>query len=137
MVKSMKNLLTMKKMMANIIEIGARMSEKQIDDYIDSMEEKNQIYVEEELNYASKCHNLEEQIGCPLEVRCAVVPDSFIYTFGTTMENQDVVTQRHIVTISKEGFTILYATTTGKERKMELSWKAYKKTWWLRKDKSE
>ncbi len=98
-------------------------------------------YTDEEISNIivklGKLEDLEEQLGCPLEVRCAVVPDSYIYTFGTTMENQDVVTQRHIVTISKEGFTILYATATGKERKMELSWKAYKKTWWLRKDKSE
>lgn len=93
--------------------------------------------IKDELEYADKCHSLEEQIGCPLEVRCSVVPDSFIYTFGTSMENQDIVTQRHVVTISKEGFTIMYAAATGKDRKMELSWKAYKKTWWLKKDKSE
>lgn len=85
----------------------------------------------------NKYEQLEKRIGCPLEVRCAVVPDSFIYTFGTSMENQDVVTQRHVVAISKEGFTIMYAAATGKERKMELSWKAYKKTWWLKENREE
>lgn len=43
-------------------------SERDIDNYINEIEEKNQIYIEEELEYAKKCHNLEEQLGCPLEV---------------------------------------------------------------------
>ena len=106
---------------------------KNTDDYIKLPTKDKQEFI----NKLGKLEDLEEEIGCPLEVRCAVVPDSYIYTFGTTMENQDVITQRHIVTISKEGFTILYATATGKERKMKLSWKAYKKTWWLKEDKSE
>ena len=43
-------------------------SERDVDNYINEIEEKNQIYMEEELKYALKCHNLEEQLGCPLDV---------------------------------------------------------------------
>lgn len=81
--------------------------------------------------------DLEDQIGCPLEVRCTVVPDTYIYTFGATMDNHDVVTRRKVSKISKEGFVISYNTATGKERNMEFIWKSYKKTWWLKADRSE
>ena len=48
-------------------------SERDIDNYINEIEEKNQIYMEEELEYAEKCHNLEEQLGCPLDVLAKIL----------------------------------------------------------------
>ncbi len=84
-----------------------------------------------------KLEDLEEEIGCPLDVRCKVVPDSYIFTFGTSMESQEIITRRKVITINKEGIYISYATASGKERDMTLPWKAYKITWWLREDKSE
>jgi len=136
MVKSMKNLLTMKKMMVNIIERGARMNEKQIDDYIDSMEEKNAIYVESELDYASKCHNLEEQIGCPLEV---IIKAQVCGFYGETKEEEfcfynpvedfiiiDFRLGRIQVALSMDFYNVITFYLSD-----------YKKTWFLRKDKSE
>lgn len=84
-----------------------------------------------------KYKQLEEEIGCPLDVRCNVLPNSYIYTFGTSMDTIDVITRRRVINITKEGICISYSTASGKERTMTLPWKAYKKTWWLRKDKSE
>jgi len=112
-------------------------SERETDNYIDNMEAENQTYVDKELNYAKKCYNLEGKIGCPLEVRCEVVPNSYIFTFGTSMETQEVITRRKVITISKEGIYISYATVNGKERDMILPWGAYKMTWWLKSDRSE
>ena len=94
-------------------------------------------YLEKVYNKLGKLEDLEEEIGCPLDIRCKVVPDSYIYTFGTSMENQDIVTRRKVITISKEGIYISYATVSGKERDMTLSWEAYQKTWWLKQDRSE
>ena len=92
----------------------------------------NRVY-----NKLGQLEDLEQVIGCPLEIRCKVVPDSYIYTFGTSMENLNIIIRRKVITISKEGIYISYATVSGKERDMTLPWKAYKKTWWLRKDQSE
>lgn len=88
-------------------------------------------------NKLGQLEDLQEEIGCPLKVRCEVVPNSYIYTFGTSMETLDVITRRKVITISKEGIYISYATASGKERDMTLPWKAYKKTWWLKADRSE
>lgn len=84
-----------------------------------------------------KLEDLEEQLGCPLEVRCKVVPNTNIYTFGTSMETMNVICRRQVITISNEGVYISYKTASGKERDMALPWSAYKKTWWLKEDKSE
>ena len=91
-------------------------------------------YIDESLQ---RIKDLEEQIGCPLEVRIKVVPNTYIYTFGTSMETLNIITERKVITINEDGIYISYATVSGKERDMVLSWKAYKKTWWLREDKSE
>ena len=88
-------------------------------------------------NELEKYRELKKQIACPLKVRCEVVPNSYIYTFGTSMENIDIVTRRKVITIDKEGFTISYATATGRQREMTLPWSAYKKTWWLKEDRRE
>lgn len=117
---------------ANLIETDTYM-EMNIDDLKNAKEPSIQeLYVR-----LNKYEKLEEEIGCPLEVRCKVFPNSYIYTFGTSMETQDVITRRKVITIDKEGIYILYTTASGKERNMTLSWKAYKKTWWLKEDKSE
>jgi len=79
----------------------------------------------------------EQQIGCPIEVRCEILPDSYIYTFGTSMDTIDVITGRKVTAISREGIHISYATASGRERDMTLPWRAYKKTWWLKSDRSE
>ena len=80
---------------------------------------------------------LQEQLGCPLDVRCKVVPDSYIFTFGTSMESQEIITRRKVITISQEGIYILYRTASGEGRNMILPWEAYKNTWWLKEDRSE
>ena len=76
--------------------------------------------IKKELDYAEKCHNLEEQLGCPLEVVEKALTNG-IYING------------------QEGLCIVY-----RYRKMLTVnqllgvWiKDYKKTWWLREDKSE
>ena len=101
-----------------------------------ALKEVTDKYIDTYLELA-KYKKLEKQIGCPLNVRCKVVPDSYIYTFGTSMENQEVITKRKVITISNEGIYISYATASGKERDMTLSWEAYKTIWWLKEDKSE
>ena len=107
------------------------------------LEELKKIGIPSEELFHEVCDELlkykqrEEQIGCPVEVRCEVLPDSYIYTFGTSMDTIDVVTGRKVTSISSEGIHISYSTASGRERDMTLPWKAYKRTWWLKSDKSE
>lgn len=106
-------------------------SEREIDNYIDSMEEENAIYVDKELEYAEKYHKLEEQVGCPLDVRCNVVCDSYIYD-----ENG---IQYKVAYIAKEHFDCEdpFDNDMGYTKLCAFDWKDYKKTFWLREDKSE
>ena len=83
--------------------------------------------LEDELEYADNCHNLEEQIGCPLEVR------ERAFEKGFYDENGNHYTCEHYVPYLKEMHTRGIMTHTHKRFKLT----DYKKTWWLRKDKSE
>jgi len=104
------------------------MNEKQIDDYIDSMEEKNAIYVESELDYASKCHNLEEQLGCPLEVVIKALKNE-IYTLD--LPREDLTKQVGLKLSNRENEWYL------SNEKMCVNLKDYKTLFWLKEDKSE
>ena len=101
-------------------------SEKQIDDYINELEEKNEVYVNKELEYADKCHKLEEQLGCPLDVIVRALKDG-IYFYHNYYKDQilkyiPVLQYDHFICGSKPYIRML---------------KDYKKTWWLKEDKSE
>lgn len=99
-------------------------AEKQIDNYVDKIDEENTIYVEKELEYAEKCHNLEEQLGCPLEVYVKATIDG-IKVDGSTFKIK--------VRKDKDGY--YFALSNGSCFPFYL--KAYKKTWRLEEDKSE
>lgn len=99
-------------------------SEKQIDDYINGLDEKNQIYIEEELEYADKCHKLEAELGCSLDVVFKALNQDYIYTKRG---------MRQYIELGIYGmeWCICYGL------KVQLRTADYKKTWWLKKDKSE
>lgn len=104
--------------------------EKQIDDYINGLYERNQVYMEKELEYAEKCHKLEEQLGCPLEVVFNKALKNGIY--GKMTGVRDLVARYNVITDGEELFA--YPLDFYDEH-----WKLsdYKKTWWLKEDRSE
>ena len=75
-------------------------------------------------NKLGKYEDLEEKIGCPLEVRCKVV-------FGLIVYNKNGE-QLRVGTIYADKFL---ANCFGYI--YELKYVEYKKTWWLKSDKSE
>lgn len=87
------------------------------------------------LNQASAIYNtynnLTEELGCPLEVRCNVVCDSYIYD-----ENG---IQYKVVYVYKEHFDCEdpFDNDMGYTKMCAFDWKDYKKTWWLKEDRSE
>lgn len=102
-------------------------SERDIDNYINKIEEKNQIYIEEELEYAEKCHKLEERVGCPLDVREKAFDKGFYDVDGKHYICEHYVP--YLKSMHTRGIMI------GREKHFDL--KDYKKTWWLKKDRSE
>jgi len=88
--------------------------------------------LEEELEYADKMHNLEEQIGCPLDVVLKIKFGDINYVYD---ENGD----RFFINggeIFKSQFAAYRRTDTEFINKV-FKWADYGKTWWTKKDKEE
>lgn len=112
------NRLTNKKVLANFKAI------KNISpDYVASSEE---------LIYAKLCEleDLEEQIGCPLEVVFKALTNGVYVKDFPNESNTLKMFGLNLTNIENEWYMItkFYANVKVKD---------YKKTWWLRKDKSE
>jgi hypothetical protein len=122
------------------------MNEKQINDYIDSMEEKNVIYVDKELEYAKKCHKLEEKLGCPLDVyakiQSGLVDVIYVKRYetvrkywdenGLQLEQKECLVPRSITRVDRRYF--YYKDILGKE---DMYFSKYGTEFWLKEDKSE
>ena len=101
-------------------------SEREIDNYIDKMDEENTIYVENEIEYAKKCHKLEEHLGCPLDVVEKALTQEIWYEGN----------KGYLYLMKGNGLKFLngWCITNGQHY---ANTKDYKKTWWLKKDKAE
>lgn len=108
-------------------------SERDIDNYINEIEENNQIYMEEELEYAKKCHNLEEQLGCPLEVVFKALKYGIIIK---DMFDIGIGNKFYGVRLDTQNYDCEYVLRTYKGT-ISVEVKNYKKTWWLKEDRSE
>lgn len=93
--------------------------------------------VESELNYTSKCHSIEEEIGCPLEVYVKLHQQMKFYRLNALNEiiecEIDNPNDYEVYHIQANGIFF---------NQCDYGWqfysfKDYKKTWWLKKDKSE
>lgn len=85
--------------------------------------------VEKELSELEAYKKLEEQIGCPLEVRVLLFRGEHVFGEGCMYE---------IINIDESGFWAEEIVRNGEclgER--FLPYKEYKKAWWLEPDKSE
>ena len=115
-----------------------RLTETRIDPRDTSFTERQEIHytVKKEKKFKAfdklgKLEELEEQIGCPLEVRCNLDINNKIFDrFG----NEYIAKS-----IGKKDFIAYDAKKLEKnEIYRELfEWKEYKKTWWLKEDRSE
>lgn len=123
------------------------MREKEIDKYIDDMYDENIVYADKEIEYANKCHKLEEELGCPLEVitRVLVENKAILVQNPITKSMQEIpnpynfyVPKRYAFDIRCENFEDTYYKshiwTTGG---VIVYLRDYKKTWWLKESKEE
>ena len=103
-------------------------SEREIDNYIDNMEEENVIYVDKELEYAEKCHKLEEKLGCPLEVVIKAINKGI---FAEDLPSGKIV--------KWFGLSLSRVKTEWylSNEKICVGLKDYKKIWWLKETREE
>ena len=73
-----------------------------------------------------KLKNLEERIGCPLEVRCKLVDGGYVYDAKGIGLRVEMIFENYFI-----GWHALTDTS------IWYYYKDYKKTWWLKPDKSE
>lgn len=76
-----------------------------------------------------KYKDLEEEIGCPLEVRCKVVKNTSIFA---ELGYRKISNEWLVGEISSDGFICWQ-----KYAIRRYFWKDYKKTWWLKENKEE
>lgn len=101
--------------------------------------------IKEELDYAEKCHNLEEQLGCPLDFIFKVLKAPKIYIEGMNVRSE--YDDRFKFHSKTNNYIINPYAIAGKKPEVafidrwdygyNLRLKDYKKTWWLKEDKSE
>ena len=94
-------------------------------------EEMQKEYIENKIKKLTdklgKYEDLEEQIGCPLEVRCKIYDSNYVYTKDG---------EKWIITFADEThFIAVYDKAITHDRKFTYS--DYKRTWWLKADRSE
>lgn len=109
--------------------------------------------IKEELDYAEKCHNLEEQLGCPLDVMFKALDKGFVCEkFVVKQDNYKDYPEKweqwkkennnelqHIGNTKYLNLDMWYKIIyfSKGDTYMEIWLEDYKKTWWLREDKSE
>lgn len=111
-------------------------NKKALNDLISDLENDNGILliakedVESELEYAEKCHDLEKQISCPLEVVGKLRQTSYIY-------RDDGIGFGFIgINFNDEDKLILYNDDECNIFTSDLRLADYQKTWFLKKDKT-
>jgi hypothetical protein len=92
--------------------------------------------LEDELEYADKCHSLEEQLGCPLEVReRALKQSNFEGLFVNTTDNDGFKWKGfEKCNLMYDAFNNRFYWCNGS---FCIPLSDYKKRWWLKEDKSE
>lgn len=98
---------------------------KNTDDYIKLPTKDKQEFI----NKLGKLENLEEQLGCPLEVRCKITTDTTIYDVNGNSYEIEYIHSNDFTTCLNGGFGSAYD--------FDFKYNEYKKTWFLKKDKSE
>ena len=79
---------------------------------------------------------LQEQIGCPLDVRCRIVIGTVVYDGDGTEYEVDHCEVECFAGIN-DTFYLDDPYLYDWDSSANFKWKDYKKTWWLKKDKSE
>ena len=85
-------------------------------------------------NKLGKLEDLEEEIGCPLEVVEKAIKNG-IYTKESELDNKLELFE--VRGIEKNGVSVISKFCSYAECDFICEYKDYKKTWWLKEDKSE
>ena len=90
--------------------------------------------IDKEIEYAESCHRLEEEIGCPIEVVFKALKNGFYDEYRNWYREYNFnLIYNWLLSNPNEK----YLSLTIEDTDFEFKLKDYKKTWWLREDKSE
>jgi len=116
-------------------EIKEILDDIQYDDFYQQTFESSKEYkiLVDELNYAEKCHNLEEQLGCPLEVLFVGIKAVKNGIYAKDLPNENKLKYIPTLTLSNIG-TEWYLSN---HCDFCVNVRDYKTLYWLKEDKSE
>lgn len=101
-----------------------RIVEKNVDGYVLNHKEDFTENTYEVIQKLGKLEDLEEQLGCPLEVVFKALKQDYIYTKSGKHPHIELGT-----------YGIMWCICCG--LRVQLNTADYKKSWWLKEDKSE
>ena len=107
-------------------------SEREIDDYINKLEEMNEIYVDKKLEYANQCHKLEQQLGCPLDIIFKLAKQNEIY-----VKFYDELQHYKNIKVDVKNNLVWYCKQVGGHYACRQPFSNYGKNFWLKEDMSE
>lgn len=101
-------------------------------------EEMNKEYITDKIkkltDKVGKYEDLEEEIGCPLEIRCNICDNSVIYDqFGKKWLIRSVFSDTFVA----YDYDLYNSKYEPRIRRELFYWKEYKQTWWLKLDRSK
>lgn len=103
---------------------------KNTDDYVKLATRDKQEFI----NKLGKLEDLEEEIGCPLEVMLKVLKYGFYDKYGKWYKDYDFNLKYDWLLSNPNDKYLIF---DGEDIYFELKLRDYKKTWWLKEDKSE
>jgi hypothetical protein len=90
------------------------------------------------LDKLGKLEDLEEQLGCPLEVAVKALFNGVYESYIDYGDNNSIkIRHREVRGIGEYGLIVINLLCSYAECDETFIYKDYKKTWWLKEDKSE
>jgi hypothetical protein len=89
-------------------------------------------------NKLGRLEDLEEQIGCPLDVAVKALLNGVYESYTDYGDNNSIkIRHRKVRGIERDGLSVINTICGSPECDDWFEYKDYKKTWFLKKDKSE
>ena len=114
----------------------SRLTKKENDIYtFTHISEDKQFVVYDLCKKLGKLEDIEDELGCPLDVVFKALKEGIYFNFNRTSKEEFIEPNDLSLKFSLGGFYCLYFEQWNDGYEIELAY--YKKTWWLKEDKSE
>jgi hypothetical protein len=90
-----------------------------------------------EITKLGELEDLEEQLGCPLDVAVKALLNGIYESYTDFSDNTTKTRHRDVRGVGEYGLIVINILCHYAECDETFEYKDYKKTWWLKEDKSE